>query len=70
MLEIGDKFILLHDLLRRVEKLYPISRFVELEVTENSKSVIIQTLYKGEYKHNIKVIKSNSLFEVVALATK
>lgn len=66
MLELGYKFII-SDLFRRIEKLYPTHKFLELETKDSGNTMTIDTYYKGEHKHKITVSKNGPLFEVIEL---
>lgn len=66
MLEVGMKFII-SDLFRRIEKLYPTHKLLELDTIDEGKIMTIKTYYKKEHKHTIKVLKDGVLFEVIDL---
>jgi hypothetical protein len=63
MIEIGDKFIL-NDLFKRIEKLYPYPKFVDMDIQDKGHIISIDTYYKGDEKHYIEVLKDGVLFEV------
>ena len=66
MLEIGDKFII-SDLFKRIEKLYPTHKLLDIETKDKGYKMEIKTFYKNKPMHKIEVLKDGVLFEVTKL---